>query len=158
MNLEEKVQINQQKTINPRVPKQEERKWYFLDLKDQVPGRVATQITALLRGKREKYFLANFDLGNYVVMVNASKVKFTGDKLNDKYYYNHSGYPGKPRKRSTKEMLEKYPIELIRKIVWGMMPKNKLSRKQMTRLFVFADEKHDKQAQEKNFIKDWYIA
>jgi large subunit ribosomal protein L13 len=61
--------------------------------------------------------LANFDLGNHVVLVNASKVKFTGDKLDNKYYYNHSGYPGKPRKRSTKEMVEKYPVELIRRII-----------------------------------------
>jgi large subunit ribosomal protein L13 len=69
-----------------------------------------------LRGKQEKYFLANFDLGNCVVLVNASKVRFTGNKLNDKYYYNHSGYPGSLRKRSTKEMLEKSPIELIQRI------------------------------------------
>jgi large subunit ribosomal protein L13 len=61
--------------------------------------------------------LANFDLGNYVVLINANKVKFTGNKLNNEYYYNHSGYPGKPRKRSAKEMLEKYPVELIRRIV-----------------------------------------
>ena len=154
MNLEENIQISQRKTTTPRVPKPEERKWYFLDLKNEIPGRVvAGQVTDLLRGKHEKYFLANFDLGNYVVLVNASKVKFTGNKLNDEYYYNHSGYPGKPRKRSTKEMREKYSIELIRRIVWGMMPKNKLSRKQMTRLFIFPEEKHDKQAQEKNFIK-----
>src|SRR5436190_4536918 len=117
MNLIEIKEVNWQRTTTPRVPKPEERKWYFLDLKDLIPGRVATQITALLRGKNEKYFLANFDLGSHAVLVNASKVKFTGDKLDNKYYYNHSGYPGKPRKRSTKEMLEKYPVELIRRII-----------------------------------------
>jgi large subunit ribosomal protein L13 len=74
------------------------------------------KVAALLRGKQEKYFLANFDLGNYVVLVNADKVRFTGNKLNDKYYYNHSGYPGNLRKRSTKEMLEKHSIELIQRI------------------------------------------
>jgi len=144
MNLD----INSQKTPVPEVPKTEDRKWYFLDLKNQIPGRVATEIAILLRGKQEKLFLANFDLGSNVVLINASEVHFTGNKLHE-YYYNHSGYPGKLRKRSTKEMREKYSTELIWRIVWGMMPKNKLSKKQMTRLHIFPDEKHDKQAQEK---------
>ncbi|KLL02979.1 MAG: 50S ribosomal protein L13 [Mycoplasmataceae bacterium CE_OT135] len=85
--------------------------------------------------------------------MNASKVKFTGNKLNNKYYYNHSGYPGGLRKRNTKVMLEKHPTELMERIIWGMMPKNKLSRRQMKRLFVFPSEEHNLQAQEKNFVK-----
>lgn len=145
------LDINSQKTPVPSVPKTEERKWYFLDLKDQIPGRVATEIAILLRGKHEKLFLANLDIGSNVVVINAKKVRFTGKKLRDKYYYNHSGYPGKLRKRNTQEMMEKYSTELIWRIVWGMMPKNKLSKKQMTRLHIFPDEKHDKQAQEKKF-------
>src|SRR3954447_12587054 len=102
MNSE--TEINQQKTTTPRVP--EIRKWYFLDLEDKIPGRIAERVASLLRGKQERDFLANFDLGSFVVLVNASKVKFTGNKLNDKYYYNHSGYPGNPRQRSTKVMRE----------------------------------------------------
>jgi large subunit ribosomal protein L13 len=86
-------------------------------LENQIPGRIAVQVTALLRGKQERYFLANFDLGSQVVLINASKVKFTGNKLNNKFYYNHSGYPGGLRKRDTKTMLEKYPVELMRRIV-----------------------------------------
>jgi large subunit ribosomal protein L13 len=84
-----------------------------LDLKNQVPGRVATKIAILLRGKHEKLFFPNIDLGSNVVLINASKVSFTGNKLDNEYYYNHSGYPGKPRKRSVKEMLGKHSTELM---------------------------------------------
>lgn len=151
MSLEEKTEINRQTTTVPQVPKS--RKWYFLDLENKIPGRIAPRVAALLRGKQEKHFLANFDLGSHVVLVNSSKVKFTGNKLNDKYYYNHSGYPGGLRKRSTKIMVNDYPNELVKRIIWGMMPKNKLSRKQIKRLFIFPDEKHNLQAQEKDFLK-----
>ena len=151
MSLEERTEISSQRTTIPQVP--EIRKWYFFDLENQIPGRIAAKITALLRGKQEVDVFANFDLGSNVVLVNVSKVKFTGNKLNDKYYYNHSGYPGGLRTRSTKIMLEKYPTELMKRIVWGMMPKTKLGRKQIKRLFIFPDEAHNLQAQEKNFIK-----
>jgi len=151
MSLEEKTEISSQKTTIPRVP--ETRKWYFFDLENQIPGRIAVKVTAFLRGKQEVDFFANFDLGSYVVLVNASKIKFTGNKLNDKHYYNHSGYPGGLRTRSAKIMLEKYPTELMKRIVWGMMPKTKLGRKQIKRLFIFPAEAHNLQAQEKDFIK-----
>ena len=86
-------------------------------MENQIPGRIAAKVTAFLRGKQAVDFFANFDLGSYVVLVNASKVKFTGNKLNDKHYYNHSGYPGGLRTRSAKIMLEKYPTELMKRIV-----------------------------------------
>ena len=117
-----------------------------------MPGRIASQVSVLLRGKEKSSFFPNLDLGNYVVLVNASQIHFSGNKFQTKYYYNHSGYPGGLRKRNAKTMQEKYSPELMRRIIWGMMPKNKLSRQQIKRLFVFPSEQHHLQAQAKEFI------
>ena len=125
-----------------------------MDLKDKIVGRVAPKIVEILRGKNKKDYIPNLDLGDYVVLVNAKHVTFTGNnKLDNEVYYNHSGYPGGLRERSTRLMLEKYPQELVTRIIKGMMPHTKLGRKQVKRLFVYADEKHQQQAQTKNFIK-----
>ena len=113
----------------------------------------------MLRGKDRKDFVFNSDLGNYVVLINARHIIFTGNKLDNEFYYNHSGYPGGLRKRSTRLMLEKYPQELVFRIIKGMMPHTKLGDKQVKRLFIFAGEemldKNKKkilEAQEKHFI------
>jgi len=125
-----------------------------LDLKDKIVGRMAPKIVEILRGKAKKDFLPNLDLGDYVVLVNAKHVIFTGNnKLDKEIYYNHSGYPGGLRERSTRLMLEKYPTELTFRIIKGMIPHTKLGDKQLKRLFIFADEKHNLVAQAKNFIK-----
>jgi len=125
-----------------------------LDLKDKIVGRMAPKIVEILRGKAKKDFLPNLDLGDYVVLVNAKHVIFTGNnKLDKEIYYNHSGYPGGLRERSTRLMLEKYPTELTFRIIKGMIPHTKLGNKQLKRLFIFADEKHNLVAQAKNFIK-----
>ena len=148
-----------QKTTIPSL-RTTTRSWYFLDLKDKVGGKVAPKIAEILRGKNKKDFMPNSDLGDYVVLVNAKHINFTGNnKLDNEFYYNHSGYPGGLRKRSTRLMLEEYPQELVFRIIKGMMPHTKLGEKQLKRLFVFADEKLTKgnkvilQAQEKSFIK-----
>lgn len=115
---------------------------------------MAPKIVEILRGKAKKDFLPNLDLGDYVVLVNAKHVIFTGNnKLDKEIYYNHSGYPGGLRERSTRLMLEKYPTELTFRIIKGMIPHTKLGDKQLKRLFIFADEKHNLVAQAKNFIK-----
>ena len=108
----------------------------------------------ILRGKSKTNFLPNLDLGDHVVLVNAKYIKFTGNnKMDNEFYYKHSGYPGGLRKRSTSLMLEKHPRELIFRIIKGRMPHTKLGNKQLKRLFVYPDNKHHHQAQEKNFIK-----
>jgi large subunit ribosomal protein L13 len=126
-----------------------------LDLKNRIVGReAAKKIVNLLRGKNRNDFIPNLDLGNYVVLTNAKHIVFSGNnKLNDKKYRNHSGYPGGLRERSLREMLEKYPRELVFRIIRGMIPHTKLGDKQAGRLFIFADEKHNLAAQEKDFIK-----
>jgi len=125
-----------------------------LDLKGKTVGRISPQIVEILRGKNKNDFIPNLDLGDYVVLVNAKHITFTGNnKLDNEFYYNHSGYPGGLRKRSTRLMLEKYPTELVFRIIKGMLPHTKLGNKQLKRLFIFADEKHNLAAQEKNFIK-----
>jgi len=157
----EKENINLQKTTIPSL-KTIKRQWYFLDLKNRIVGREATEkIVDLLRGKNRNDFIPNLDLGNYVVLVNAKHIAFSGNnKLDDKKYRNHSGYPGGLRERNLREMLEKYPQELVFRIIRGMMPHTKLGNKQAGRLFIFAEEemidrnkKKILQAQAKNFIK-----
>ena len=115
---------------------------------------MAPKIVEILRGKNKNNFLPNLDLGDYVVLVNAKYITFMGNnKLDNEFYYNHSGYPGGLRKRSTRLMLEKYPQELVMRIIKGMMPHTKLGNKQIKRLFIYPERKHNQQAQEKDFIK-----
>ncbi len=139
-----------QKTTVPSL-KKIEREWFFLDLNDKIVGNWAPEIVEKLRGKNRVDFFPNLDLGNFVVLVNARQVFFTGDKLDKKKYYNHSGYPGGLRERTLREMLEKYPQELAFRIIKGMMPHTKLGNKQLKRLFIYPGAEHKQQAQEKNF-------
>lgn len=129
------------------------RKWYFFDLRGKVLGRAAVEISNFLRGRSNNDFSYNSDSGNYIVVVNASKVVLTGNnKLEKKKYYDHSGYPGGLRERSSAVMLEKYPTEMFHRVVKGLMPHNKISKKQLTRLFVYPDENHLHKAQERDFL------
>lgn len=123
------------------------RKWYLVDAKDLVLGRMSTEIATILMGKNKSSYTPHEDHGDYVIVVNSKDVKLTGKKLENKFYYNHSGYPGGLRKRSAKEMKEKYANELIYRSIWGMIPHNKLGRKQIKKLFIYKDQNHKHEAQ-----------
>lgn len=124
-----------------------ERKWYVVDATDVILGRLATEVASILRGKHKPTFTPHVDCGDYVIVVNAEKIAFTGDKLNTKMYYRHSGYPGGLTKRTAKELLDKFPERVVENAVKGMLPKNKLGRKMYGKLFVYSGPDHPHQAQ-----------
>ena len=124
-----------------------ERKWYVIDAEGKPLGRVASKAAHILRGKHKATYTPHIDCGDYVIIVNASKVLLTGNKLEDKKYYSHSQYPGGLRTRTAKEMIEKYPEEMVRKAVKGMLPKNRLGRAMYKKLFVYAGSDHKHMAQ-----------
>ncbi|NMB25516.1 MAG: 50S ribosomal protein L13 [Firmicutes bacterium] len=124
-----------------------DRKWYVIDAEDKVLGRLAGEIATILRGKHKPQFTPHMDTGDFVIVVNAEKVKLTGKKREQKTYYWHTGYPGGIRSRTAGELLARKPEEVIRKAVWGMLPKNKLSRQQLTKLKVYAGPDHPHAAQ-----------
>ena len=124
-----------------------ERKWYVIDAEGKNLGRVATKAAHILRGKHKPTFTPHIDCGDYVIIVNAAKVNLTGNKLNDKMYYNHSGYPGGLRERNAKVMIENYPEEMMERAIKGMLPKGRLGRAMYKKLFVYAGSEHNQQAQ-----------
>ena len=128
-------------------PDDRQRDWYVVDAEGQTLGRLATSLADMLRGKREPEYTPHIDTGDFVVVINAEKIRVTGDKLNSKRYWRHSGYPGGIRSRTLAEMLEKQPEEVIRKAVKGMMPRNSLARKQLLKLKVYAGPDHPHEAQ-----------
>lgn len=130
-----------------------ERKWYIIDATDLPLGRVASKAAHILRGKHKVTFTPHVDCGDYVIILNASNVKLTGNKLTDKMYYNHSGYTGGLRIRSAKEMKERYPEEMIERAVKGMLPKGRLGRQMYKKLFVYAGNEHKHLAQKPVEIK-----
>jgi len=124
------------------------REWYIVDAEGQTLGRLATRIADRLRGKGKPVFTPHIDTGDFVVVVNAEKVAVTGNKLDDKLYYRHSGYPGGLKTRTLREQLERRPNEVLRKAVWGMLPHTKLGRRQITKLKVYSGPEHPHAAQE----------
>ncbi len=124
------------------------RQWYVIDAKGINLGRLASFVAHYLRGKHKVTFTPHIDGGDFIIVLNATKVNLTGDKLEQKMYYNHSGYPGGLRERKAKVMLAKYPIEMIERAVKGMLPKGRLGRKMAKKLFVYKDENHPHQAQQ----------
>jgi large subunit ribosomal protein L13 len=124
-----------------------ERNWLVVDATGLTLGRLATQIADALRGKRKPEYTPHVDTGDFVVVINAEKISVTGDKRAQKRYYRHSGYPGGIRSRTLGEMLERRPEEVIRIAVKGMMPRNRLARKQLTKLKVYAGPDHPHAAQ-----------
>jgi large subunit ribosomal protein L13 len=130
------------------TPTTRQRDWYVVDAEGQTLGRLATQLADVLRGKRKPDYTPHIDTGDFVVVVNAEKIKVTGDKMNSKIYWRHSGYPGGIKSRTLGEMLEKQPEEVIRKAVKGMLPRNKLGRAQLLKLKVYAGPEHNNQAQQ----------
>jgi large subunit ribosomal protein L13 len=129
------------------TPADRQRDWLLVDAEGQTLGRLATRIADALRGKRKPEYTPHCDTGDFVVVVNAKKVAVTGDKLRQKLYYRHSGYPGGLRSRTLADMLERRPEEVIRKAVKGMLPRNRLARKQLTKLKVYAGPEHPHAAQ-----------
>ena len=125
-----------------------DRKWYVIDAEGVTLGRLATKVASVLKGKHKATFTPHIDCGDYVIVVNAEKVKLTGNKLMDKKYYNHSGHPGGLRERTAKTMIEKYPEEMIERAVKGMLPKGALGRAMNKKLFVYAGPEHKQQAQQ----------
>ena len=124
-----------------------ERNWYVIDAEGETLGRLAVKAANILRGKHKPTYTPNMDCGDYVIVINASKINLTGNKLDDKMYYNHSGYPGGLRERNAKTMIEKYPVEMVERAVKGMLPKNRLGRQIYRQLFVYAGSEHKHQAQ-----------
>ena len=131
------------------VPKKNEieHKWWLINAEGKVLGRLATEIAILLRGKRNPRYVDFMDSGDFVIVVNAEKVKVTGKKMDQKKYYSHSGYPGGLKERTLKQLLEKKPEDVIKKAVWGMIPKNKLGRAIYKKLKVYRGPDHPHQAQ-----------
>ena len=132
------------------IAKQENitRKWYVVDAADKPLGRLASEVAVILMGKNKPTYTPNVDCGDYVIIINASKVKLSGDKVHNKFYYNVSGYTGGLRKRSAGVMLQDYPCEMAERSVWGMLPKGTLGRKIYKKLFVYADAEHKHEAQQ----------
>ena len=124
-----------------------QRKWYIVDAQDKVLGRMATEIGRVLRGKHKPIFTPNVDAGDFVIVVNARGIKLTGRKAENKMYYRHSEYPGGLRERTAGEMLIEKPEQIIKLAVRGMLPKNRLSRKLLTKLKVYAGPEHPHSAQ-----------
>ncbi|MCD7842002.1 MAG: 50S ribosomal protein L13 [Lachnospiraceae bacterium] len=124
-----------------------ERKWYVVDATDKTLGRLASEIASILRGKKKPIFTPHLDLGDYVIVVNAEKVKVTGKKLDQKIYYHHSDYVGGMKETTLREMLAKKPERVIELAVKGMLPKGPLGRQMYRKLYVYAGPDHKQQAQ-----------
>lgn len=129
-------------------PLELQRAWYVVDATDIPLGRLASKVAQILMGKTKPIFTPNEDTGDYVIIVNASKVKLTGDAEHKKNYYNVSGYNGGLRTRSSGTMLREFPVEMVERAVWGMLPKGPLGRKEFKKLFVYAGAEHEQQAQQ----------
>jgi large subunit ribosomal protein L13 len=125
-----------------------QKDWYVVDLEDKVLGRAATEIARVLRGKHKAIYTPSVDTGDFVIVLNAEKVRLTGNKLSQKKYYRHSGYTGSLKAITADQLLEKAPEELIRKAVKGMLPKNKLGRQMYKKLKVYCGADHPHQAQQ----------
>ncbi len=128
-------------------PREIEQAWYLVDAEGRTLGRLATQIADVLRGKGKPQYTPHVDTGDFVVVVNAEKVRVTGNKLEQKVYYRHSGYPGGLRERTLAEQLARRPEEVLRRAVRGMLPKNRLAAAQLRKLRIYAGPEHPHAAQ-----------
>ena len=123
------------------------REWYVVDADGKTLGRLATAIADTIRGKRKPQYTPHTDTGDFVVVINAEKIAVTGQKLDQKMYHRHSGYPGGLRSRTLREQLDRQPTEVLRKAVKGMLPRNRLSRTQINKLKIYAGSEHPHEAQ-----------
>ena len=135
--------------MNTFVPKKDyiERKWYVVDAEGQVFGRVASQVASILRGKNKPYYTPNMDTGDYVIIVNASKLIFTGNKLDQKVYYHHSGYAGGLKETKYRKLMAEKPELAVRHAVVGMLPKGPLGRQMAKKLKIYAGDQYEQAAQ-----------
>jgi large subunit ribosomal protein L13 len=136
--------------MSTQVVKQSDikRSWFVVDLEGKVLGRAATEIARVLRGKHKPVYTPSVDAGDFVIVLNADKVRLTGNKMADKMYYHHTGYPGGIRSINAEKLLTKKPEDLIKKAVKGMLPKNKLGRQMIKKLKVYAGGDHPHAAQQ----------
>ena len=141
---------------NTYMQKKEEvvRNWYVVDAEGLTLGRLATKVAHVLRGKHKPTYTPHIDCGDYVIITNASKVVLTGDKLDKKIYYNHSGYTGGLRERTARVMRDQYPVEMVERAVKGMLPHGRLGRQMYKKLFVYAGEEHPHAAQQPVELKN----
>ena len=141
--------------MNSYVQKKEtiERKWYVIDAEGKPLGRVASKAAHILRGKHKATYTPNIDCGDFIIIVNAEKAILTGNKLDKKMYYNHSGYPGGLRERTAREMQERYPVEMVERAVKGMLPHNRLGRQMYKKLFVYVGSEHPHMAQKPEIME-----
>ena len=137
-------------------PQSIERKWYVVDASGYTLGRLASEIAKVLRGKNKPVFTPNMDLGDYVIVVNAEKIKVTGKKMDQKIYYSHSDYVGGMKSKTLKEMLEKKPEAVVEHAVKGMLPKGPLGRQMYKKLFVYAGPEHKQTAQKPEALEIKY--
>jgi large subunit ribosomal protein L13 len=138
--------VNVQKTYYPK-PGDIIHDWYVIDAAGQNLGRLATRVARILLGKDKPQFTPGVDLGDFVIIINAEKIAVTGKKLDDKFYYRHSGYPGGLKKISLRNQLAKYPDRVIRAAVWGMLPHNRYGRKILKKLKIYQGSEHPHAAQ-----------
>lgn len=130
-----------------------ERKWYVIDAEGKSLGRVASLAAVYLRGKHKPTFTPHIDCGDNIIIINAQKVNLTGNKLEDKMYYNHSMYQGGLRERTAKVMREQYPIEMMERAIKGMLPHNRLGRQMYKKLFVYTGSEHKQEAQKPEVLE-----
>ena len=130
-----------------------QRKWYVVDATDKPLGRLCTQVAQVLSGKVKPIYTPNVDCGDYVIVINADKVSLSGDKIHNKKYYNASGFPGGLRTRTAGEMIQNYPVEMLERVVHGMLPKGRLGRQIEKKLFVYAGPEHKHEAQKPEVLK-----
>ena len=129
-----------------------QRKWYVIDAQDQVLGRVAVEVARRLRGKHKPNYSPHVDTGDYIIVVNADKIRLTGKKLDSKVYYKHTGYPGGLKSITARQLLQRKPEQLLEKAVKGMLPKGPLGRKIFKKLKVYAGDTHPHTAQQPEFL------
>lgn len=130
-----------------------QRNWYIVDGTNQTVGRICSKIAAVLRGKNKAYYTPHVDCGDYVIVINAEKVLFTGNKFHDKQYINYSGYPGGKKEEAAQDLIRRRPEVVVERAVKGMLPKNRLGRKMYKKLFVYAGDKHPHTAQQPKEFK-----
>ncbi len=140
------------KTVTPK-PGDIKRAWYVVDAEGLPLGRMSSQIAAILRGKNKPYYVPNIDTGDYVVVINAEKVKVTGTKMLSKIYEEHSGYPGGLKQIPIATVMEKHPERIVTHAVKGMLPKNTLGKEMLTKLKVYAGNEHPHEAQKPEMLK-----
>jgi len=140
------------KTVSARE-QDVQRDWHVIDAQGQTLGRLATQVATLLRGKHKPYYTPHVDCGDYVIVVNAEKIHVTGNKMSQKIYYRHSGYPGGLKQVTLQDQLQKFPGRVVEQAVRGMLPKNRLGRRMFKKLKVYAGPDHPHQAQQPKAIE-----